>query len=370
MLLLTSCELDTADDERDVIDDNIASIQDGDTSEDIASTLDDELPLVSDSAAISAQAASITGISDQNLGVWSTTTMTLFNETGIGQVRYNTAWDVAQHDAVNCGKDNIKCARFNELVTWYNRADTLGLKMLVSFQETPDCESCSNPSSRTYRTAVHAFRLRFPKVTEFTAWNEPNRVRDGSRLRAGSPQTAIGAAHYWNELHAECKIPVAGKTCVVAAGDILDSGAFRRYTAKYRSFLNATPTVWAIHPYSAVNSGNFRNVIDWVHNYTQHRTVWYSEVGAFYCTPADIAPGGLEGSDPTAALKYQDTHARLLKSLLKMSPSRVHRTYYYFLAKPGIEEESCPGFDTALLGRDNTRRPAYNTLFPRSGSSK
>lgn len=306
-------------------------------------------------------AATLTGISDQQLGTWSTATRAKFSETGLTQARYITAWDVALHkENKDCGPANINCLRLHEFQDWYNDARNAQMKMLVSFEETPSCNGCAHPSSATYRAAVHAFRVDFPEVTEFTAWNEPNRVRPGS------PPQAIGAAHYWNELNAECKIPVAGKTCMVAAGDLIDSGTYRQYTDEYKASLNATPTVWAIHPYRSVDKFTFEAILDWVKNYTQNRTVWYSEFGSFYCTPSNIAPGGLEGAIPAQALEYQDTHAAVLKELLRVSPERVHRAYYYFFAKNDDHEEVCPGFDTALIGANSVARPAFRTLFPQA----
>src|SRR5207244_1078078 len=107
-----------------------------------------------------------------------------------------------------------------------------------------------------------------------------------------------------------------------------------------------------------VDPGDFAALRRWI-GQTGGAPVWLTEVGALYCSPSK----GLRGADEAAALGYQNIRAANLIVLLKTAPANVERAYYYFLAKPAGAQESCPGFDSALIGDRNSERPALQTLL-------
>jgi hypothetical protein len=303
-----------------------------------------------------AHGAGITGLSDQHLQDWAPTAGTYAAAVGsrFEQARYNTAWDVALHAGdAPCGVD---CERFGELTRWIAAAQGLGKRVLISFDHAPGCDhaapGCAPPTPAAYARAVQAFRARFPSVGEFTAWNEPNhhmRGIDGVDSNpAGDP--ALAAA-YWNALDGACVVPsAAGTTCTVAAGDFLDGTGtgVGTYARAYERALAATPRVWAVHPYTAVNGGN-RAGLDAFMATTGAASVWFTEVGAYRCV------AGTSYGDAG-----QDAAANRLVGVMDDFAARVARTYYYQLR----DTSGCV-FDSGLLSpTGDAPRPALATLLP------
>jgi hypothetical protein len=300
----------------------------------------------------SADAAQITGVSDQNMVGWDAATNSVYGRMNLPQVRYITAWDVALHK--NDNPCSTPCQRFREAGTWIAKARSQGKTVLVSFSDKVGCNGCVPPTSSQYASGVSAFLSSIPTVNEFTAWNEPNHK---------THVAASLAAQYWKLLNQYCHPANHKRSCTVAGGDLSDDGNYLQYTQDYKSSLSAlgaAPGIWSIHAYGAVNGGSFGTLLDWMNNYTSGKPIWITEVGALYCHPTK----GLEGATPEDALNYQNSRAEYLNSLLQQVPARVQRTYYYFLAKPAGQQESCPGFDSALVGANDFQRPALATLFP------
>src|SRR4051794_2179166 len=131
----------------------------------------------------------------------------------VTRARLIVSWDVATRPASD-----------QELVQvgqWLAAAAGRRLEPMIAFAAAYKSPTYAStylpPSATTYRSAVHAFRVRFPDVSVFTPWNEPNHPNNFG----GQPQTtaADAAAHYYNQLAAECRQPSStGATCQVAAG--------------------------------------------------------------------------------------------------------------------------------------------------------
>ena len=170
-----------------------------------------------------AQAASITGISDQNMVGWDGGANSVYNKINVPQARYITAWDVALHAADNpC---EIACQRYNELKAWIEKAEAQGKQIIISFDHKIGCQTtlCPLPSpAGDYRHAVDVFRQKFPNVTEFTAWNEANHKLSGTWVLQpnpydssicveNNPATGIcgaqAAAKYWIQVNAVVRFP-------------------------------------------------------------------------------------------------------------------------------------------------------------------
>ena len=325
----------------------------------------------------SAGAVPITGISDQNMAPapglhsgWSATANNVFAQINVPHVRYITSWEVAAHKGDNpCG---VPCQRYNELVSWVSKAQSLGKRVLISFGDPVGCTTsapCPAPTLNAYGWGINIFLQdpAFANVREFTAWNEPNRSVPERGVQQVVPSSL--AANYWKELNTRCQAKFAN-TCTVVAGDFSEANLLS-YSNSYRSTLTsigANPGVWAAHPYGAVDSASLtssatQNFRSWIDTRTDGEPVWITEVGAIYCKKGDTVSRG-----PNA----QNADASFLKNtLLPWLPARVQRTYYYFLAKPAGTQELCPDpdpnkapFDTALLGAGDAKRPALYTLFP------
>lgn len=288
--------------------------------------------------------AAVTGISDQHIASWSSGTRTFFGTFGIGQLRYITRWDVANDPASEA---------YRALTAWLASATALNKPIMISF----DHSDAPYPSVADYSRAVARFHATWPSVTEFTAWNEPNRAESGLNPNAD----AARAAQYWDALSDVCP------SCTVAAGDFSDSPGISTYLNTYKSTIasssNHTVRTWAIHAYTAANSGDASYFNYFVQN-TGTQPIWITEVGAQLCVR----------SGTTYAYRTMQQQAAAAAIILELSTinGRIARTYYYQLAGGSTQAECTDGiggyWDTALYGPGDVARPAVATIFPGSNT--
>lgn len=296
-----------------------------------------------------AQAVPITGIADENLEEWGAATWSAFNATGIKQVRHIVPWDTA-----------LRPAALQEAAAWINAAESRGLRVMISFghNEQPA------PAPHEYLYAVAAFRALFPQVKDYTAWNEPNHHL--AKFPEARP-SAHDAAGYWINLNLLCTHPHFGPPCTVAAGDFLDPNGtgqdLQKYITTYKEVLkeaNVSPSVWAIHPYTASRTNDWSKIENYFLPETEGKPIWFTEVGGLVC----VKDQGYSGGDLAGSLAVQQ---QTIINLMSRVEPRVQRTYYYAMSAPRDEGFACqPGAyqeDPALL-HGGAPRPAYYTLFP------
>jgi hypothetical protein len=318
-----------------------------------------------------AQALQITGWSDQNIDGWTPITSEVAGGTGVTQARRNVPYDVALHPPAadgSCAPENRACEAYVGLKNWLTAVNAKGLQPIISLERNggpnpaPSCapgDAAPCPGAN-YRYAVDRFRVHFPDVTEFTAWNEPNHP-DGNRApNTNDIRDAPLAARYWNQLNATCQLPSStGKRCTVAAGDFSDYNELTLYTDAYERALTAVPRYWAIHAYRAVDSGDTTALFDWIRA-RGSTAVWITEAGAYYC--ASTGPRDEQ---------QQNEDARHINTLLEGAPSNAQRFYYYFFASRAAGGYACePGKyhqDSGLFGSNHYIRLALRTLFPALG---
>jgi Glycosyl hydrolase catalytic core len=292
--------------------------------------------------ATAAHATVVTGISDQHIATWGgATSAWLRGLTRVRQARFIVDWNAAL---------DTNGSRFRDASAWLARVETLGLTPIISFSRTPRVPLPATTAD--YERAVRAFRAAFPNVTEYTAWNEPNHsgtTTDGAER----------AATYWNTLNAVCQTPSStGKRCTVAAGDFADGAGMPGYLSTYKTFLNATPSVWALHLYGAIEYGDGTHLESFLAR-TGSAPVWITEVGGLVCRRD--ANGN---QTVTNSLEVQRLQAINLLSFGRAYESRIRRIYYYQLA-PAYGEGDCPGagaFDTYLLSEGQWERPALRVI--------
>ncbi|ADB49856.1 fibronectin type III domain-containing protein [Conexibacter woesei] len=329
--------------------------------------------------AAAAGAVSVNGFAYQALGPYSE--VGEFYEKGLGlpHARAIVAYDSADSPATMAS-----------IHQWVQRMQSRGRQVLISFNHN----NSAPPDPTTYGQRIRAFRDWMidhgSAIPEFTAWNEPNHPAENDttrvRLNPSAANQAPLAAQYWKRLNSLCQIAVNGQRCAAIAGDFSDPNPtlsghisfFNRYVADYTAELSvgtdrATPSKWAIHPYSAIANKNFSVVESWINSNTGSADVWLTELGAKFCREnwgfENLA--GTPGNAITAAA-YQDDRARALKGSLAGLSSRVTRAYYYTLGAPAADpHKHCdiePGWDTQLLGDQygygSAERPAFRALFP------
>lgn len=215
------------------------------------------------------------------------------------------------------------------LDAWLGGAASAGATPLVAFSNATDCPAaCSPPSRSQLGGAFDRLRMRFPWVTEFTAWNEAN-------LAAGTTGSPARAAGYQDELAARCP------WCTIVAADVLDTAGMRAWLTAYRAALHTSPRVWGLHNYfdgRTLSDDGLRTVLDEVPG-----EVWLTETG------------GIVRSDP---LVLGDRAARQalahVWNLAAEHRDRVRRVYAYSWYAGSPEAR----FDAGLNDGDGRPRPA------------
>jgi hypothetical protein len=328
------------------------------------------------------QSATINGIADENLGTWSVSNWNAFQATGVKKVRHIVPWDTALPG---------RAAELQEATVWISAAESKGLEVLISFnyngctdnpksqldQEGKTCAAIP-PTAAEYLDAVAKFREKFPQIKTYTAWNEPNHHHASTYSPGNSANPSSMphlAAAYWVNLNFVCHLAKYGSNCSVIGGDFLDPNgngeAFKSYLTTYKATLaesGVSPSTWAIHPYTAAESGNWGLVDSKFMAATESKPVWFTEVGGMICKVG--TNGGLTGSDLQGAENFQIQSVKNLLAGIDARP-RVQRAYYYSFTG-GTSPATCPGpngyrWDSALFSGDVPRRAHY-TAFPGAAS--
>ena len=186
---------------------------------------------------------------------------------------------------------------------------------------------------------VAAFLRSFPEVRIVEAWNEPNNGR-----RPDVP--AATAAAFWAAARADC----ATGTCdTVIAGDFNDAQSnLVPYERQYVAALGAVdPVDWGIHPYYAVNNQTDATLTAFRGGLPNAATdrVWYTEVGAYYCTPKMNTQTGY--STQQLQTRQEASAHYLVSTLMEYPFTPVHVFYYEFMYKNNLSGP-CADRDSAL----------------------
>ena len=265
----------------------------------------------------------VDGISDQNVPYWNGdvwsggppaspfgrfVAATLVAAAGdappLRYARYVVAYDVMCDPAGPAFADLRALAR---------RHRALGLRPDVAFWYGDfDGNRCPalpliprSPAQYNERRPVAAFLRAFPAVRTIEPWNEPN---DGHRPDV----PAATAAAFWLAAPADCAsaraTPSSPATSTTPAAT--SSGYERRYVA---ALGGAAALDWGIHPYAPVNHERERRCSSSRPACPTPRAdrVWYTEIGAFYCTRKRNAE---RGYDRRASCRRSRSAARTISS--------------------------------------------------------
>jgi hypothetical protein len=251
-----------------------------------------------------------------------------FRELPIDHVRLTVPWDVALTDPTRAD-------------AWLNTAANLGLTPLVAFEhgagDRCPAAPCRLPALAEYREAVAAFRARWPFVRELTGWNEPNHP---SQPTVSDP-TAAAAMH--DALRRDCP------TCLVVAGDTVDSASMRGWVRDYRAALTTTPAAWSLHNYGDTTYDR-PSYTEWLLSQVDG-PVWITETGGI---------ARLE-SDGHVLLPHDEARAadsvRKALAIVRAHPDRIQRAYFYQWVAGAHE-----AFDSGLLRPDGSGRPSLEVV--------
>jgi hypothetical protein len=321
-------------------------------------------------------AATIDGISDQNVPYWNGdfwhggAPVSSFGQflaasaagtaptAQLRYARYVVAYDVM------CDPAGPAFATFQ---AWLADVEQLGLQPVVGFWygdfDGNRCPSLPKiPTSVAQydgASGVAGFLARFPSVRIVEPWNEPN---DGR----GPDVPAATAAAFWLAAHGDCQ-PAGCPT--VLGGDFSDAKPnLASYERRYIAALGGVdPVDWAIHPYRSTNYHTTAPLDTFDSGLPSPASdrVWYTEVGAFYCTPKDNPRTGF--GDGTLE-RMQAASARYLVGTLMAPPfAPVHVFYYEFMYKDNVPGP-CATDDTALFAPTAANPPL--TWGPRSAANE
>ena len=210
---------------------------------------------------------------------------------------------------------------YYRVAEWITAAYANGKQVMVSFEKSvldrrtqagPPAIDPNDPKRAQtgyYPSAVATFLAEFePKVTEYTAWNEPNNGIQPTSVTAyearGESDRLAGAeraAKYYRELRSQCNVSRVGR-CYVAAGDFGDPGFdviddpttrvspyFDRYADTVARGRN--PSVWAFHAYASGHSRTAKAI--------QNLAYWTRKL------TTDICPGSATSCPPRIWLTEQ-----------------------------------------------------------------
>ena len=291
----------------------------------------------------------VDGISDQHLGAWVGSvapTSALAAQfpspladagTGapvarIGLARYVVQWDVMSGGGY--------AREFANLQAWYDTAVALSLTPELALANY-DCAGClPPPSSESFSLQLQALHSRFPAISVYEAWNEPN-------LAGSFHISAALAASLMNATYSFC----ASRGCTAVAGDFSDADpGMAAYEREYEGHLDPPdPGNWAIHLYHAVKYETLDTLDSFLSLLPDRRSdrVWLTELGAYYCEF-----GQLRG----AAL--QERNARFIVDSLIPVAAPVH-AFYYQGAWPYDTSPPCAAGtqDTALYAAQSVGGP-------------
>ena len=248
-------------------------------------------------------------------------------------VRLVVPWDAALTEPGRAG-------------SWLLAASQRGLTPLVAFARArgdrcPD-NPCVLPSIGEYLDAVAAFRARWPQVREFTPWNEPNHPNEPT---ASSP---VQTAGFHDGMRRDCS------SCVVVAGDTVDSASMRPWVREYRAALKTTPQAWSLHNYGDVTYER-PSYTQWLLDLVSE-PVWITETGGI----VRLSSGGVD------VLPYDESRAeasmRKALALIDAHPTRIARAYVYHWRADPLSQ-----FDSGLVREDGSLRPSFETLRVRLG---
>jgi hypothetical protein len=255
-----------------------------------------------------------------------------FLALGLTHVRLNVQWDVLRHKADTALLDH-----------YMTLAGTHDISALVTIDSSRAPSTRHKlPSLKDYTAQIRALHKRYPRVHEWSAWNEAN--------HSGQPtyKHPERVAAYWLAIKKACR------SCTVLAADLLDqsnAGSWARSFVRAAHHLHGpTPGIWGLHNYVDAN----------LHRTTGTRHVLAAVKGKVWVTET----AGLVSRRGSRTIKLPEGvgHAAnttdfILNRLITVSP-RIQRAYLYMWDATAATRT----WDSAFIGPDDRERPSLQVL--------
>ena len=287
------------------------------------------------------------GIGDQSVAMFDNP---LFQALAVRKVRYFVKWDLVDRPEELALAD-----------AWVNRAVALRQQVLmhVSSNDLTNLKQARLPTTREYKAKVGALVNRYRPLGVRT-WGAMNEANHASQPTWNSPKQA---AKYFLALRSICT------RCTILSLDVLDQRGVDRYIRRFYSALGTRRHLAkfvGIHNYSDTNrrrDSGTRLIIETVKQQNPGAQFWLTETGgvakfgtSFPCDPAK----------PQKAERRQARAVDFMFTLTRRFSQSIRRLYVY-----NFTSADCIGrFDSGLVRRDGTARPAYDAMKRQMGRFK
>jgi hypothetical protein len=310
----------------------------------------------------SAGSGHVDGISDQSLPAWDGSFATSpfagffrsrWTRAGSGQIafaRYVVQWDAMGEPTSGAHASGNYRERFE---AWLEDVRSLGLIPVVALTSYDGVYpgSLADYPARLEALLDRAGAMGYP-IAYIEPWNEPNNQ---------GAQSAASAAAFANSANVICE---ARGTCSVVAGDFEDRSNVAPYEQDYERALSFAPRIWGVHPYVSVQShsdSNLRRLLSALPAHGAGQQVWFTEIGALYCTRGELRGEQRQASDATY----------LVDSLLAdpaLAPTHVFYYGFLFGGRAGAPCAPSGGQDSELYASSGAERAAARVIFSPSGA--
>jgi hypothetical protein len=222
---------------------------------------------------------------------------------------------------------------------WVAAAENAQLRPLIAFNRNwrSGGDRYRVPTAML-RKSFLLFRARYPRITDFSAWNEANHT---SQPTAKTPKLA---ANYYKTLRAACR------KCTIVAADVLDTNDMPAWIEKFKHYA-PNARLWGLHSSKDPNDGTNWHLRNFLHQVKGQ--VWLTETGGI--KRLKPAPGS-RGNGRTNTLHGQAVAVKRVYALAR-SNKRIRRIYFYQWSQDRTQR-----WDSAFLDYRGRKRPALAAL--------
>ncbi len=274
--------------------------------------------------------AIVVGIADQQVASFHDTRLTALP---VRHARLSVPWD-----ALDYGWQR------RELDAWMKATRAARMSVVVTFGRSRT-RRFSLPPPATYQRHARAFMRRYPRVREYSPWNEPNLA---IRPQNYDPRRI---ATYYRSLRRLCP------ACKVLGADVVDNSRLERWMLAYlRVFAPGTaPKLWGLHNYVDVNSTSRWGTETMLR--VAPGFVWFTETGAIIsrAKPTKTDPGDRRLQIRTGPHRAVAATKRVFE--LAATNPRVSRVYIYHW-----RASRKTSWDSALVTPNGTLRPSFDVF--------
>jgi hypothetical protein len=264
-------------------------------------------------APAAASARPSVGIGDQHASSYGEPSMRSLKKLKLA--RYVVRWDWYKDPYSVWATDQwvaaVKKAHLRPMITFSRNWDRAGKRKI--------------PSVSAYKKSFKKLRKRYPRVRDFSPWNEPNAPEQPFTHKPAR------AAKLYNAMRSVCR------KCTIAAGDVYDNKNMVSWVRKYKRTAKHVK-VWAMHNYKDATRkrGTTRQFLN-----ATSGAVWLTETGGLRNR------GGLKGQ------------AKAVKRVFSLAvhSRRIKRVYFYQWRLVATRS-----WDSAFLSANGKKRPAYYML--------